>query len=179
MALAILVYMAVQPAVAQTRELTSDEEKALQEQIGKMQYKESVKAVNDTFFTLEADRLTFRTGYTVDVTSSTNFITVDKGRASVQTAFNVPVSGANGMGGVTVDGTVSNYKVTTEERSGDTLVSMSVMGVGISATVRIRLEKDSNKASAEIMPDFNSDNLRMSGTLLPSDRSTVFKGRSL
>ena len=140
---------------------------------------EAVKAINDTAFTIEASRVTFRTGYTANVTPSTNFITVNKNKASVQTAFNVPISGPNGMGGVTVEGTVTNYRVTTDKKSGDTMVSMSIMGVGISATANIRLFKDCNKATAEIMPDFNSDNLRLSGILLPPERSTVFKGRSL
>ena len=107
---------------------------------------EAVKAINDTAFTIEASRVTFRTGYTANVTPSTNFITVNKNKASVQTAFNVPISGPNGMGGVTVEGTVTNYRVTTDKKSGDTMVSMSIMGVGISATANIRLFKDCNKA---------------------------------
>lgn len=178
-ALAMLICVAMQMFAQETRELTNEDRKAVEEQLDKLLYGEAVKAVNDTVFTLEAGSVTFKRGYTVNVSSSTNFITVDKGRASVQTAFDVPVSGANGMGGVTVDGNVTNYSVTTDKRSGDTMVSMAVMGVGISATVRIRLFKSCNKATAEIMPDFNSNNFRLSGVLLPSDKSTVFKGRSL
>lgn len=83
------------------------------------------------------------------------------------------------MGGVTVDGTISNYRISTDKKNGDTMVSMSVLGVGISATVNIRIFKNGNKATAEIMPSFNSNNLRLSGILLPSEKSTVFKGRSL
>lgn len=178
-ALAVLISMAVQAQEVQAHEISEEEEKAIQEQLDSIMHTEAVKAINDTAFTIEASRVTFRTGYTANVTPSTNFITVNKNKASVQTAFNVPISGPNGMGGVTVEGTVTNYRVTTDKKSGDTMVSMSIMGVGISATANIRLFKDSNKATAEIMPNFNSDNLRLSGILLPPERSTVFKGRSL
>ena len=178
-ALATLICMAMQIQVAQADELSKEEKKAIQEQLDSIMYNEAIKAVNDTMFTLEASRATFKTGYTINVTSSTNFITVKKGKASIQTAFNASISGANGMGGVTVDGTISNYRISTDKKSGDTMVSMSVLGVGISATVNIRIFKNGNKATAEIMPSFNSNNLRLSGILLPSEKSTVFKGRSL
>ena len=161
-ALAVLISMAVQAQEVQAHEISEEEEKAIQEQLDSIMHTEAVKAINDTAFTIEASRVTFRTGYTANVTPSTNFITVNKNKASVQTAFNVPISGPNGMGGVTVEGTVTNYRVTTDKKSGDTMVSMSIMGVGISATANIRLFKDCNKATAEIMPDFNSDNLRLS-----------------
>ena len=131
-ALATLICMAMQIQVAQADELSKEEKKAIQEQLDSIMYNEAVKAVNDTMFTLEASRATFKTGYTINVTSSTNFITVKKGKASIQTAFNASISGANGMGGVTVDGTISNYRISTDKKSGDTMVSMSVLGVGIS-----------------------------------------------
>ena len=34
----------------------------------------------------------------------------------VQVAFNVPFSGPNGLGGITVDGNASNYKVKTDKK---------------------------------------------------------------
>ena len=125
-ALATLICMAMQIQVAQADELSKEEKKAIQEQLDSIMYNEAVKAVNDTMFTLEASRATFKTGYTINVTSSTNFITVKKSKASIQTAFNASISGANGMGGVTVDGTISNYRISTDKKSGDTMVSMSV-----------------------------------------------------
>ena len=41
---------------------------------------------------------------------------VDDDRASVQVAFNIPASGPNGLGGVTVDGNVSGYKIKTDKK---------------------------------------------------------------
>ena len=53
--------------------------------------------INDTAFTIEADKVEFKRGYTAHVTASTNFVAVSGSNAIVQVAFNVPVSGFNGL----------------------------------------------------------------------------------
>lgn len=50
------------------------------------------------------------------VNSNTNFVSVKGDKAVVQVAFNIPVGGPNGIGGVTVDGSVSDYEVKTDKR---------------------------------------------------------------
>lgn len=111
------------------------------------------------------------------VNSNTNFVSVDGEKAVVQVAFNIPVSGPNGLGGVTVDGSVSSYEV-KEDKKGNLRLTMNVMGAGISARVEIGMMKGSNQASVEIFPNFNSNRLTLNGVLLPLHKSTVFKGRS-
>ena len=44
--------------------------------------------------------------------SNTNFVLVNQGRGTVQVAFNTVYPGPNGIGGVTVDGTTSDMKIT-------------------------------------------------------------------
>ena len=111
------------------------------------------------------------------VSSNTNFVTVNGNKGSVQVAFNIPVSGPNGLGGVTVDGNVSGYKVTTDKK-GNIRLAMNITGVGISAQVNISLANGGNNATVDILPNFHSNRLTLSGTLLPLDKSSVFKGRS-
>lgn len=55
---------------------------------------------------------------------------------------------------------------------------MNITGVGISAQVNITLTNGSNNATVDILPNFHSNRLTLSGTLLPLDKSSVFKGRS-
>ena len=98
-------------------------------------------------------------------------------KSSVQIAFNIPASGPNGLGGVTVDGNVSGYKIKTDKK-GSIYLTMSVMGVGISAQVSITLPYGSNNATVDIRPNFNSNRLTLSGEILPLDKSNIFKGRS-
>ena len=96
----------------------------------------------------------------------------------MQVAFNIPASGPNGLGGVTVDGNVSGYKIKTDKK-GSIYLTMSVMGVGISAQVSITLPYGSNNATVDILPNFNSSHMTLSGQILPLKKANVFKGRSL
>ena len=163
---------------AQEVELTKEEKKALQEKIDSIHHAEAMEAVNARKFTLEADQVVFKYGQTAYVTSNTNFVSVDGENAVVQVAFNVPVSGPNGLGGVTVDGSVSSYEVEKDKR-GNLLLTMNVMGTGISARVDITLYKGSNEASVTITPNFNSNRMTLSGQIVPIEKSKVFKGRSI
>lgn len=136
------------------------------------------KAIIDKNFTLEADKVEFKYGQTVFVNSNTNFVSVKGDRSVVQVAFNIPVSGPNGLGGITLDGMVSNYEV-NKDKKGNVDISMNVMGTGISARVTISLLSGSNKASVTILPNFNSNRITLTGVIVPSCLSEVFKGNSI
>lgn len=82
------------------------------------------------------------------------------------------------MGGITVEGKVSNIKMSSD-RKHNTTFSMNVMGVGVSANVTIFLIKGSNKASAVITPNYNSNIITLNGSLLPAEESDVYKGNAL
>lgn len=166
-------------AQAQTtdKKASRQERKEAQKALEMALFEEAKQAIENKAFTLEADRVIFKRGRTAFVSSNTNFVMVDGDKSSVQVAFNIPASGPNGLGGVTVDGNVSTYKITTDKK-GNVRLSMSVMGVGISAQVSITLMKGNNNATVDILPNFNSNRLTLSGSLVPLDKSGVFKGRS-
>lgn len=138
----------------------------------------SQAAVMDASFVLEADAVTFKRGTRVQVNSATNFISVKDGRAVVQVSPSYFYSGPNGVGGITVDGTVSGVTVKTDKK-GNIRYSMNVTGVGISARVDISLRDDSTFAYAVVSPNFNSNTIRMDGRIVPYSRSRVIEGRSL
>ena len=154
------------------------EQQALQDRIDSAYWAESLAAINDTTFTLEADKVVFKYGQIAYVNSNTNFVSVNKNDAVVQVAFNVPFSGPNGIGGVTVQGSVSGYKVTTDKK-GTTTVTMNVMGLGISAQIWITMYKGSHEASVDILPNFNSRRITLNGVLLPLEKSHVYQGSTL
>lgn len=165
-------------AQEETRELTKAERKALQARIDSLQYAEAEKALNDRAFTLEADQVIFKYGQTAYVTSNTNFVSVKDNQAIVQVTFNIPVSGPNGLGGVTVEGRFSEYDL-KKDKKGNVSLSINVTGTGISARADITLYKGSNKATVTITPNFNSNRITLNGVIFPLDKSNVFKGRSL
>ena len=143
-----------------------------------MLFEEAKKALDDQAFVLEADRIVFKRGSTAFVSSNTNFISLVNGRATVQIAFNTAYAGPNGIGGITVDGTASNVKMSTDKR-GNINFSMNVSGIGVSAQVNIQLTEDTNYASVTVSPNFNSNRITLTGKLLPVEKSDVFKGRAL
>ncbi|MDM8267925.1 DUF4251 domain-containing protein [Barnesiella viscericola] len=165
-------------AAAQERELTKEEKKALQERIDSLQHADAERAIYEKSFTMEADQVIFKRGETAFVASNTNFVSIDGDRAVVQTAFNIPVSGLNGLGGVTVEGSFSNYDL-RKDKKGNLFLSLNVMGTGISARVDITLYNGSNQAIVNIVPNFHSNNITLKGIILPLDKSRVFKGSTL
>lgn len=159
------------------KELTREQKKELQERLDSLLFCEAEQAIQEKAFMLEADRIIFKYGQTAYVASNTNFVSVNGEEAVVQVAFNIPVSGPNGIGGVTVEGKVTNYEVKKDKKQ-NIRVSMNVMGTGISARVDISLPHGGNNASVDITPNFNSNRMSLSGTLLPIEKSNVYKGRS-
>lgn len=174
----LLTLMAGNVHAQEFEKLTGAERKAIQEKLDSLMYVEAEKAISDKDFTLEADKVEFKYGQTAFVNSNTNFVSVTGDKSVVQVAFNVPVSGPNGIGGITLDGNISNYEV-KKDKKGNINVSMNVMGTGISALVNISLYSGSNKASVTITPNFNSNRLTLTGVIVPSSSSRVFKGRSI
>ncbi len=176
--LMLIAMLASFPAMAQQqweRELTKKERQALQDRIDSALNVEANRAIRDSMFTLEANKVVFKYGQTAYVTAHTNFVSVKKQDAIVQVAFNVPFAGPNGLGGVTVSGMVTKYTVDTD-RKGNTNVTMNVSGAGISAQLLITLWGGTNEATVTILPNFNSRRLTLTGVLLPSEKSDVFQG---
>ena len=139
---------------------------------------QAAAAVKNQDFVLEADQVTFKNGNTVFVNSSTTFVSVKGNRAVVQISPSNFAAGPNGVGGVTVDGTVSGMQRMID-RKGNTTVSFNVMGIGINAQIEIYMTQGTNRASATIYPNFNSNTVWIEGEIVPYANSDVFEGMSL
>lgn len=149
--------------------------KAEEKLMNELDYQNAVNAINNQQFVVEADQLILRNGQNVFVNSGTNFLLVNKEKGTVQVAFNTALSGPNGIGGVTVDGGISGMKTETDKH-GNINCSFSIMGAGISAQIFVTLYYGSNDANVTVSPNFNSNELSMSGELVSIDDSTIFKG---
>ncbi|WP_294470395.1 DUF4251 domain-containing protein [uncultured Bacteroides sp.] len=138
----------------------------------------AVNALLNQNFVLESDELTLKHGEHGYVNSATNFIALHKGLATIQVSPFYSGGGPNGVGGITVEGRPSGLKVETDKK-GITRLSMNVSGSGVSAQIVVILNPTDNRATASILPNFNSLNVTLEGRLLPFGESTVFKGSSL
>ena len=139
---------------------------------------QAIAAIRNKDFVLQVDNVTFRSGNTAFVNSSTNFISVKGNRAVVQISPSNFAAGPNGVGGVTVDGGISGYQITTD-RKGRVNLTYNVSGIGISAQVEVYIVPGSTYAQATIYPNFNSNTLWLSGTVVPYNNANVIEGSSL
>ncbi len=139
---------------------------------------QAAAAVQNKDFVLEADQVTFKNGNTVFVNSSTTFISVKGNRAVVQISPSNFAAGPNGVGGVTVDGSISGMQRMVDKK-GRTTISFNVMGIGINAQIEIYMTPGTNRASATIYPNFNSNTVWIEGDIVPYENSDVFEGMSL
>lgn len=139
---------------------------------------QAAASIKNQDFVLEAESVTFKNGSNVFVNSSTNFVSVKGNRAVVQISPSNFAAGPNGVGGVTVDGMITDRSI-TRDKKGNIHYSMNVMGVGINAQVDIYMYPNSNRASATIYPNFNSNTVWIQGTIVPYENSGVIEGSSL
>jgi hypothetical protein len=65
------------------------------------------------------------------------------------------------------------------DSKGRVTFSMNVTGIGINAEVEIYMYPDSNKATATVYPNFNSNTVWLQGSIVPYNNSNVFEGSSL
>ena len=151
--------------------------RALEAQQDSIAYFKAVEALKTGSFVLEADNVTFPNGITRYVSSNTNYVQVDNGEGIVQTAFtNFAYNpGPNGLGGITVQGNINGLSM-KEDKDGNYFYNYTIQGMAISATVFITLTGGTNQASVQISPNFNNNNMTMTGRLLPLNESDVFQG---
>ena len=176
--MAVLPFFAASAQDVDKKKMTKKERKIMQDRIDSLYNAEAGKAIDDTAFVIEADEVVFKRGYTAHVTSTTNFVAVCGDKAVFQVAFNVPWSGFNGLGGITVEGNVSRYEK-KKDKKGNTYIQMGVSGRAISAQLFITLWSGGNKASVNIQQNFYSGRITLNGTMVPAEQSTVFKGTTL
>ena len=151
--------------------------RAIETQIDSIAFMKAVNALEEGEFVLEANNVTFPNGLVRFVSSNTNYVQMDNGEGVVQTAFsNFTYSpGPNGLGGVTVEGKISSPTL-NKDKDGNVYYTFSIQGVAISATVSISLTAGTNNACAQISPNFNGNNMTMTGSLVPISESDVFQG---
>lgn len=143
--------------------------------IDSVAHAKAVNALQRREFVLESDELTLKHGERGYVNSTTNFVALHDGKATVQISPFQSGGGPNGVGGITVEGMPTGLKLETD-RKGVVRFSMNVTGNGISAQVIVALSPSDSRATATIIPNFNSLNATLDGQLVPFEESSVFKG---
>lgn len=141
-----------------------------------IQYLQAISALKSGSWALEASNVSFNNGTTNFVTESTNFISVNNGTATVQTALNNSNAySPNGLGGITLTGRIGNIEMSID-RYGNVYYNFGIFGSEISATVSVMLSAGSNRATATVDPNFSSLNMTMSGNIYSYNNAGIIEG---
>jgi len=173
--------MITMTAFGQEQELSRKEQRKLQKQLKKEQQQEELaqKAalvqlmVEHHAFVLEADRLTDKRGNMANVPAMLNFVAADSVSGVIQIGSNAYV-GMNGVGGITVEGTLANYEYSRNEKNGTYMVSYNVRSSVGNYDVRMTVFPDA-RAQATISSNWPG-RVNYSGRLVPPAASRVWKG---
>ncbi len=170
-------------AFSQEQELSKKEKKQLEKELKKEQeakdaeMKAQVIAVMVEYqrFVLEADRLRDSKGNQVNVSSTINFIASDSITGVIQIGSDSYV-GLNGVGGITAEGPISNYKFTYIEKSRSYNVTYNLRSTLGNYDVRMTVFSD-GRADATVSSTWPGQ-LNYSGYVVPPIQSRVYKGTS-
>ena len=127
-------------------------------------------------FVLEADMLYDRYGNSKMVSSTINFILADSTYGVIQVGDNQYL-GRNGLGGVTIDGTITSYEYSVKKKNNVYYLSYTLRSPVGSYDVQLTVQP-SGRAEARVNGNFSSGTLRYAGKLVHPAISKVFQGTS-
>lgn len=157
------------------RERQRAKARAIETQQDSLAFSQALEAIKEGNWVLEANNVNFANGITRFVSSNTNYISVNDGEGTVQTAYNNFSYSPNGLGGVTVQGDISGGRLSTD-RDGNIYYSFNIQGSAISATVYLTLTGGTNQASATVNPNFSGRSMSFDGYIVPYDQASIFQG---
>ncbi len=125
-------------------------------------------------FVLEANTLYSRVGDSFVINPVTNFVGFDGKYSTIQLAFD-QVVGWNGVGGVTLDGTITKMEIVDNKSGfGFTITANVRQNVGSTVTMLFRVSIDGS-ARVDISGSF-SDRLIFQGRIVSLAETRVYKG---
>lgn len=182
LSLLIGIFLMPGSVFAQEDELSAREKRKLKRQEKKEQREKQIEArsklnnqlIKSRRFVLEADKLSNRYGQSAYVSSNINFILVDSSNAVIQIGSHSGI-GANGVGGVTAEGRITNYEVSQKDDKDFIRVNMSVSTALGVFDVRFYINP-STSSSAELSSAVRGGNLTFTGDIKPIQSASIYQG---
>jgi hypothetical protein len=141
------------------------------------EYRLTSNLIDSMNFVLQADLMTYGAGQPrISVNKSLNFILVDSLWAVLQTGKNDGMGG-NGVGGSTVEGKITSWKVNKDEKHMSFMITMDVSSKTGVYTIFIDIIA-SGKATARLRTNASSQVI-WEGSIVPNEKSIAYKGRAL
>lgn len=138
-------------------------------------YQRTRELINSRQFVLEADWLSGKGGQRIPVTSNLNFISVDSTDAVIQTSSSSKL-GSNGLGGVTAEGTISNWEEYVNEKNKTFSITFEV--TSRRGIYTLFLDVSASGDASATLSGIYAGRLVYQGRLLALEESRVFIGTS-
>lgn len=153
------------------------QKKLQREELSKLAKEKLLQLANDRDIVLEATAIYGRHGFNATVTQN-NFVMIDSTGFVLQTSSPNFV-GQNGMGGITIRGTITNYEVKPPSKDKSPIVvvaQVNTFGLG-GGTLILRLNDPQN--SSAIFTTNTGGTITFSGPVTSVAESSVYKGMNL
>jgi hypothetical protein len=159
------------------KKLSKKERKELKNQQLAEQKQAILTLLNAKAWVIEAHTVYDRYSQSYQLNPTINFVGVNGDEGALQLGFNGLI-GWNGVGGVTVDGSVTKYEVKEGKDNSAPTVNLRFQGRAVgSATISVTVNT-SGQATARVNGDFG-ERITFSGMLKSLEESNVYKGQSL
>lgn len=126
---------------------------------------------------LEVNEISYTGSIAVSVPTNVNYLSVNGVDVVLQTSSDDGDNSYNGLGGVTVNGTINSDKQHFE-KDGTLVYEFHVLGVSLQATVTVSLEPNNNYASAYVDFDTGPDSMTLYGNIYRGTTSNEVEGES-
>lgn len=172
--LAGISYQGYSQDFSQDRNLNRKEKKEAREAQLFANFKAIDTLIQNKTFVIEANFLQNRYGGNIPVTSNLNFIKVDTSQVVLQTGTNTGF-GYNGVGGVTAEGSLSNYKVIANEKHLNHIVTFTtVTNIG---TYDVKMMVSADATVTATITGLTRGSITYRGNLVAPYNSRVYKGQ--
>lgn len=151
-----------------SKKAQKEHQKQMKQRVDSLGHAKAAAALERGYWVIVADRMNVGyTGYTVSgLNGNTNFVFQQAQEGMVQFAFNDGRPSMNALGGMTLEGKISDVKMRTDKK-GNITYSYYIKSTDINAQVTVTVYASSDYAQALVQPTFSGPRMTLYGRLVP------------
>ena len=152
----------------ESKNAQKEHKKLMKQRVDSLGHAKAAAALERGYWVIVADRINVGyTGYTVSgLNGNTNFVFQQAQEGMVQFAFNDGRPSINGLGGMTLEGKISDVKMRTDKK-GNIIYSYSIRSSDIHAQITVTVYAGTDYAEALVQPTFSGPRISLHGRLVP------------
>ena len=172
--LAFAILLIADISIAQGK-LTKEERRALKKEAIEEKYDSVFSTLNSRSFVLESNTIADRYGRQIFVNPSTNFFLVEDSIAVIQLAVNNGF-GYNGLGGITLEGRLTNFEIQRDQSSSKPLyIQARVFGTALGTIDLFTTINSAGRATTRFSSQYGH-RLSLNGDLVKLEETLPFVG---